>query len=62
MTRIEKDAGYAWGMAYTARHDGNWGRAVDAMNKIRPLLKAPHPKVRRVAEPFFPYPEMKEAA
>ena len=53
MTSLENAAAAVWRLATMARHDRNYGRAVDAMNRLRPYLTAPNPRLRRLARPFW---------
>lgn len=50
---LEAAAREAWRLARAARHDPNYGRALVAMDRIKPFLTAPHPKIRNLARPFW---------
>lgn len=50
---LETGATAAWRLSLTARRDDNYGRAVDAMNRLKPYLKSPYPKLRRIARGFW---------
>lgn len=39
----------AWTYASLIRHVPNWGRMLDAKNRIERYLADPHPRVRRIA-------------
>ena len=50
MSDLERQAREAWELAFTFRHHRNWGRALLARSELaKRFLRAPHPKIRRVA-------------
>ena len=50
---LEAAAQEAWALAHTHRRTPNWGQAVAAANKAAPLLRDPHPLIRRLAAGLF---------
>jgi hypothetical protein len=46
---LENTAHDAWCLATTFRRSPNWGKAVAAANKSTALLRAAHPRIRRLA-------------
>ena len=50
---LEAAAREAWTLAHTHRRAANWGQAVAAANRAAPLLRDPHPGIRRLAAGLF---------
>lgn len=46
---IQQHAQAAWLLAWSARHEDNWGRLVEARNRLEKFLRSPYPGVRRLA-------------
>lgn len=52
--RLEDAAREAWELAFAYRHETNWGRAVSASIQSAALLRAGHPRIRRLAADLHP--------
>lgn len=52
----------AWTYASLIRHVPNWGRMLDARNRIERYLTDPHPLVRRIAADLVGHQEEGRAA
>lgn len=53
-SNLENAARQAWELAFTYRHSPNWGRAVNASIQSAALLRAGHPRIRRLAADLHP--------
>lgn len=50
MTVLEERAKIVWSLAIQARDSNpNWGRIMDARNRMVVLRRDPHPRIRRIA-------------
>ncbi len=47
---LANQANAAWTLSYAVRRDPNWGKMLNCGNMIKQYLRAPNPRIRKLAE------------